>query len=572
MWHRRWRKSRWKWTSSCWLAATLTRWKILLTAACSSDDELLTEPINKSNTGKIHFTATISNKDILGSLTRALTEEGGKLVAKWQVGENISLYYNVEGEEEEVRTVAEVTAVDEMTGEATIEADLDERVENNTPVKLVYPNLYQIFWNDTEYGLENFFLGDGAVTLARSVDLNSVSKYMDVRRGTDNIIVDDTNNEVKLEGTATLDPLLAICKFTFVDSDNQPLDIQWIEMIDATTNKMIKIILPYSDDYGSVFYAVMPPMSGVSVRFRCSDGTDCYKATATATLEAGKYYRPTVKMKKIPTPIPLGEVTEDYIGFTVGSDWQVYPPRKKDISTVVTAIAMIAYVGAPGTADASSTTLRGLAIGAKEFSKENEYDGDAKYPCFSWTFEQLEPQYIVSDAEALGDMNGILNTEQMPVEEQTVNDGYPDYNIVGYTHTLGWALKTLKNSDITANRPVGVTGWFIPSLGQWMKVLQSFGADNINTLTPDLIRPKGYNVNQIFRGYPGGRFRADYSPLFGDYDNYCTYWTSTKASSDEWYGEWESCAYLMSLYNGAPRYATWGKCVTGGNALPFFAF
>ena len=535
---------------------------LILLGACSSDDELLEVKKFTPEGGTIHFTATIDSKGTSEGLTRALTEEGDKITASWTVGEKIALFYNIEGDEDEQCSQAAVTAVDEMTGVATIEAELDENVKDNTPVKLIYPYNYSGWYYD-DMDVEDFFLGGGLDYMAKFFNLNSISIAMDARRGNGTIIRD--GDEAALNGSVSLDPLFAICKFTFIGEDDQPLTINRMEIVNATTNKMIRIFKPNSYYIGSVFYAVMPPLDGVSVRFRGFDETDVYKATATATLEVGKYYKPTVKMKKIPTPVPLSQVTDDYIGFTVNSDGMVYPPRRDDVG----AVAIIGYVGANGSADTStSNDWRGLAVAINEFSKEGEYSGDAKYSSFSWTFEEYG-NYEVTDAVAINDLNGISNTSSMPVDEFIVKD-YPSNEVKGYTHTLGYAL-----SQYPIKAPEGSSGWFIPALGQWVKVLNAYGAGITNSLNNNFIKPRDYNSLAVFEGYPGGRFRVDHFPLTGKngYRNYSNYWTSTRASSESSYGQWKTCVYLIDLYYEAPRQLSWGYgCALGGNAYPFFAF
>jgi len=531
----------------------------VMMAACSNEDDLsqLSDNSPKQSDG-IHFKATIGSKGNTSEATRALTEEGNKIVAEWQVGEELLLSYNVEGETEEVSTVATVSAVDPTTGAATIEAELDENVKNNTPVNLVYPRNYNKYWYG-DFGLEDFFLGGDLV--AGFCDLPTVSSDMDARRGTGTII--SRGDEATLDGPVSLAPLFAICKFTFLDENNQPLNITRMEIINATTNDMIKLFNPLTCGPDLSYYVPMPSLDGVSVRFRGSDGTDYYKATATATLEVGKFYRPTVKMTKIPAPVPLSAVTEDHLGFVINQDGIVYPPGTEG----QTIIAMIGYVGGPGSADTSnpSDNWRGLAVGLAAFDKSNMPERTDKDNTFSWSFDK-KLSYSISEVDALLDLRGISNTQQMPKtpEENFSVTGYS----YGWMYPLGWAL-----SRYAFNAPDGTSGWFIPAAGQWVKVLNAFGAHFTNTLQlqgQSMLRPDGLNVDGVFSGYPGGRFRTYFYSLTDlNFDNgYYYSFTSTRAES---YNGW-ACAYRVAFYHHAPYNFFGSYCKSNGNAFPFFAF
>lgn len=103
----------------------------LMMAACSSEDNEILQ--NTQQLGTMHFTATIAAPSGDATTRTAYTEDGTTINVKWEVGDQIALVHNG------VVNVAEVKTVDDVTGKATIEADITGSPSDNDDVYLAYP-------------------------------------------------------------------------------------------------------------------------------------------------------------------------------------------------------------------------------------------------------------------------------------------------------------------------------------------------------------------------------------------------------------------------------------------------
>ena len=103
----------------------------LVMGACSNDDNEMEQPAQPQT--QIHFTATIAALGN-GATTRTTYTENGKTInVAWAVDDQIALVHNG------VKDVATVTAVDDVSGNATIEATLTGSPSDQDDVVLVYP-------------------------------------------------------------------------------------------------------------------------------------------------------------------------------------------------------------------------------------------------------------------------------------------------------------------------------------------------------------------------------------------------------------------------------------------------
>lgn len=209
-------------------------------------------------------------------------------------------------------------------------------------------------------------------------------------------------------------------------------------------------------------------------------------------------------------------VTSEDIGWIITPDGCVYENKSSVDAAGKTGVAMIVYIGDPGSADASSS-FKGLAI-----SLESVEVGDTWR--FNWCspsvneyclFRQYSSWMEGSETDADKDMNGIQNTLML--------QGHP-------THTHP-AANSLKSFSVLA--PVGSSGWFIPSAGQWKKFLyetcgirwnsegrSTNGSADITTVNAFFNRA-GYTTSLL---YPNTRFCCSTESVKGE-DNAPLYWS-----------------------------------------------
>ena len=170
----------------------------------------------------------------------------------------------------------------------------------------------------------------------------------------------------------------------------------------------------------------------------------------------------------------IGEVQgneENLVGKVVASDGFIYDSKAQVTAAGKTVVGMIGYIGAPGTADGSSATYKGLIIGTGKTA------GPAMAPASTSAYSTSKTMglnnYVGSSmAYCLADIWGIDYTERM----KTWGDSYMAAQVTALqadVSTLNFA-----HSD-----------WFIPAMGQWLKVLNAFGA--------------GFTESTPFTGYMG---------------------------------------------------------------------
>ena len=215
-------------------------------------------------------------------------------------------------------------------------------------------------------------------------------------------------------------------------------------------------------------------------------------ASGSKTLEAGKIYNITRSAKL------AAQATAGDVGKVIGADGRIYANASAAEAAKTTALAMICYVGNAGTADASSATYKGLALALTDANSGSEVAW-----CSHLSGTCLDTQY--NSATRGNDMAGIANTDAL-VSHAT------------HTHNAASAARNYNSGT----HPTGTSEWFLPSVGQWNKMITASG---------------GYNA-----------LRTNAS-LKSDVDT--NYWSSTEATASS------KSAWGYSFYVD-----NWGPCLT----------
>ena len=153
----------------------------------------------------VHFTATLAPKGE-SPVTKAITTgtEGGKeiLNVAWTVGEKIEVKYN------KGQTTAEVTAVDPITGTATISATLDGP-KDGSPVAFIYPaTLASDSYMGDFFDVSKLLNQHGNLTGA-----NGISTLYDYATGSGTLSV--SAGTAVVSSKVTMTNQVCICKFRF---------------------------------------------------------------------------------------------------------------------------------------------------------------------------------------------------------------------------------------------------------------------------------------------------------------------------------------------------------------------
>lgn len=227
--------------------------------------------------------------------------------------------------------------------------------------------------------------------------------------------------------------------------------------------------------------------------------------TVTITYSGTKKVKSVKAVKKAagPTyPIALSAVTNAYIGSVVTTDGNVYATVADATAASKTAVAIIAYVGDAGSVDESSSTYKGLALALTDANKGCKWDtsSSASTPCVSQNS---------TISTALTYLNGIASTNTLVTD--------------GHTHAAASAARSYSTA-----RPSGVSGWFLPSIGQWNMIVNGLtGTSAAFTKGTTDEALKASAVNTTITAVGGTELQSGYSD---------GYWSSTEYNAySVWY-------------------------------------
>ncbi len=252
----------------------------LLSSCSSSDDDVTggTDPV-KPEPKVVYFTAQLGGKGSNGGSSsakalfprRVVTDpDDGTLKAEWEENEKVALIYN--------GVLAEATVTSVSSGVATISAQLTEgNPTNGMDVKLVYPAAAADA--TTTSGIKADYLKSG-----QDGTLTTLSTKYDVAVADGKLKVDGENGS--LQEMVSLVNQYAICKFSFRQSGTA---------ITGITTLKVGDMLVRGTNLSSVYVAFDPTVSGVK-RFTVINGTSTYTGTASPSLQAGMFYRPTINL------------------------------------------------------------------------------------------------------------------------------------------------------------------------------------------------------------------------------------------------------------------------------------
>ena len=168
----------------------------------------------------------------------------------------------------------------------------------------------------------------------------------------------------------------------------------------------------------------------------------------TATYNGAKKVK-SVKAVKKGGAEPASLIVTPVVGQIIGSDGKNYDANAT-LPDGVTALAKIAYVGSETGDD---TYKNGLALALEDVS-------DSKTWCNQLSATCLGTQYD-SDTK-FNDLAGIANTDAL-------------VNHTGHTHAAANAARGYNSGT----HPTGTSAWFLPSAGQWNKMIGAAGLNNL---------------------------------------------------------------------------------------------
>lgn len=402
-------------------------------SACSNNDALaVTEEPVQPRTYTV--TTTLSPKG--GAQTRStMTDNGdGSITAEWNVGDQLYVgYYKTSTDF--VETTTEVTAVDPVSKAATITVTLTDPKDDGD-ITFGYPlSFYNHTKNpDTDQSGTLDDINDNFAAISCSGKMN----------------VD--GSVVTLSGLTTMEQEMCIWKFSFTDGSSDITSAITKLVIEFPENSRTYSVTPSSQStiYVAMYgYGFSTPKS---IIITATTATGVYRKTAASvTLDAGKTYTTTGLA-----------LSNAQIGKLFGADGNIYANEAAATAAGTTPIAMICYVGAAGSADTStgSEAYVGLALALTNAGTNVKW-------CSKYGAICLPTQY--DWGQRTNDMAGIANTTNL-----VIGHAAPDTR----THPAASAARNYNSGT----HPTGTSEWFLPSAGQWDKMVNAcknvLGANN----------------------------------------------------------------------------------------------
>lgn len=414
-----------------------------MTAGCSSDD-LTAETPQPADAGKtVVMKTTISLSE--SASTRALDANGKKTFA---AGDQIAVIYkNTAGETVKAESAAlQATDLHDAAKTASFSVTLTNP-QASTPVRYIYPASMASATVATDVATNDDVTINYAALATQDGTLASLASDLDLA------VFDGTLTAQAVLPPATLENPLTIGKFTIKNNATS----------DDVTNTITKLIIGdgtntytvNSSTLSTIYVAMKPIASTQTVTVKAiTDNNKYIKSVTGNTLAKNTMYPINVSMTaRYPLAVTATSVSSEDIGSVIGADGNIYlnAAAATAATPATTALAIITYVGAAGTADASSTGYKGLAL-----ALSNANSGNKAAWCSQCGDACLATQY--NSFTKTNDMAGIANTNAL------IDHG-------SHTHTAASAARNY-NRGI---HPTGTSAWFLPSAGQWDKMVTAAG-------------------------------------------------------------------------------------------------
>lgn len=414
-----------------------------MTAGCSSDDLAAETPqLPNTTNGTVVTKVTVSLDE--HASTRMLDPTGLKT---FEEGDKIAVIYTntagvtVKAESDPLQATDLHDA--KKTGSFSVTLT---NPQANTPVRYIYPAAMAADDvsattpdNDATIKWTNLATQDGQlVTLGSNLDLAVFDGTMTAQGN--------------LPEPAPLENQLTVGAFTIKNSGGTDITntITKLTIADGTNTYTVSRMAA-----DGPIYVAMKPVDNKNVTVSVTANNNKYsdKSVSVTELAKNKIYPINVSLTaRYPFAATDTKLSSEDIGSVIGADGNIYFNAAAATAATTTAVAMITYVGAAGTADASSTGYKGLALALTDAN-----GGSKTAWCSQTTATCLTAQY---SSDYTNDMAGIANTNYLI-----------DHAPAGHTHTAASVARNYNGGT----HPAGTSAWFLPSAGQWEKMVTAAG-------------------------------------------------------------------------------------------------
>ena len=420
------------------LASALAVSALLL--SCSKTSEM-GEELHK----EVILTTTLTKAD--NPATKAIAPDGK---TSWAVGEKVQVRYtNTSSAYQYVQ--GEVTSVT-ATGGAVITATLIDPKEGDNYAYFRYPY--------SRYSGAKNINTDQVGTLA------DISENFDLSEGGASMTV--SGGVATLPNGVTMTNYITIWHITF------PASFAGYRI--SVSGGASYRVSPASAT--NEIYVAMRGVSSKDITIFAMDGSgNLYQKTSTGkTLAEQTLYNTTISDMGSPmatTTVAPASITSAHVGYILGADGKAYSHIMAAEFAGTTASGIIAYVGASGTTvDKSFTDYNVLVLNTSNIT------------AYSWYFNNTGLTSTLSICSGT-----VINHSNMD-DLRASNDGYADTQILGsdehqdHRHSAAQLIKFLNGATPADSyyatysmpaiaRPTASSPWFLPSAGQWQKMVSA---------------------------------------------------------------------------------------------------
>ena len=451
----------------------LLHWAYLLVAglalgACGGDDaeDTPTPPTPSTPTGKWSVTIKAGVDE-----TRGLSLSGTTLSVNWSTSETVYAYYGGQ-------KVGELhPTANSNTASVTLQGELESaNYSTGQSLTLKFPR------ETNEY-------------TGQAGTIEDIAAKYDYLEATVSIsTIDATSHTMTVNEAANFTSKQAIARLKF-DRDLASGDVITItnatntaDPVTLATVTLASDVLAAADGYVYVALPLTDTGTSYNLKFTVARSEkDAYEGTlANKTLQNNKFYGASVKLYAS----TLEYATLADIGRVIGADGKLYDNATSATDASTQAVAVIAYVGAAGSADASSTTYRGLAIAMEYCNKDNTGTGN-------WNGTGSTNPWCNKTVQCNTEQNtdiSIVRNWKDGISKTT--------SLVENTDHNHWAAKAAKNYNVSVPS-TGTSGWFLPSIGQWQLIIKGLVTkqDNLSALYDEPLNYYPNSDNKMKSGY-----------------------------------------------------------------------
>lgn len=316
----------------------------------------------------------------------------------------------------------------------------------NTPVRYIYPAAMAA--DDVSATTP-----DNDATIKWSNLASQYGSFAFISEHVDLAVFDGTMTAQAVLPAATLENPLTIGAFTITNSatnDKITENVKKLIVNDGTNTYTLE------GGWSTVIFVAMKPISKtqtVTIKAITADNKFIKSVTNKELAKNTKYDIDVSMTARYPFAATDTKLSSEDIGSVIGADGKIYmnATAAAAASPATTAVAMITYVGAAGTADASSTSYKGLALALSDANS-----GNIAAWCSQYGEACLATQY--ASYIKTNDMAGIANTDAL----------------IGHGTHVHNAATAARNYN-SGTHPTGTSAWFLPSAGQWEKMVTAAG-------------------------------------------------------------------------------------------------